>query len=73
MALVIVQPLLSAYITQEARRNTESHGACDEFASVIHQVPTQIKDGAVLNLFAAGHAGSLASSFLAGILETTWN
>jgi hypothetical protein len=77
MALVIVQPLLSAYITQEARRTTsgnlESFGSCSEFASVIHQVPTQIKDGAVLNLFAAGHAGSLASSFLAGILETTWN
>lgn len=77
MALVIVKPLLSAYVTQEARRTTsgslESFGACTEFASVIHQVPTQIKDGAVLNLFAAGHAGSLASSFLAGILETTWN
>ena len=77
MALVIVQPLLSAYITQESRRTTtgnlESYGACNEFASVIHQVPTQIKDGAVLNLFAAGHAGSLASSVLAGILETTWN
>ena len=77
LALVIVKPLLSAYITQEARRTTsgnlESYGACAEFASVIHQVPTQIKDGAVLNLFAAGHAGSLASSFLAGILETTWN
>jgi len=74
MALVIVQPLLSAYITQEARRTTsDSFGSCSEFASVIHQVPTQIKDGAVLNLFAAGHAGSLASSFLAGILETTWN
>ena len=77
MALVIVQPLLSAYITQESRRtssgNLESYGACDEFAAMINQVPTQIKDGAVLDLFAAGHAGSLASSILAGVLETTWN
>lgn len=77
MALVIVHPLLSAYITQESRRTTagnlESYGACDEFASVIHNMPAQIKDGAILNLFAAGHAGSLASSVLAGILETTWN
>ena len=75
MALVIVQPILECHITQECRRSTapESFGACDEFASVIHHRPRQIKDGAVLNLFACGHAGSLAGSFLAGILETTWN
>lgn len=77
LALVIVHPLLTAYITQESRRTTsgnlESYGACTEFASVINQMPTQIKDGAVLDIFAAGHGGTLASSFLAGILETTWN
>ena len=77
MALVIVQPILECFVTQESRRTTtgnlESYGACDEFASVINHRPRQIKDGAVLNLFAAGHAGSLASSILAGILETTWN
>jgi hypothetical protein len=77
LALVIVQPLLSAYVTQESRRTTtgnlESYGACDEFASVLSQAPTQIKDGAVLDIFAAGHAGSLASSVLAGLLETVWN
>lgn len=74
MALVIVQPLLTAYVTQEARRSTtDSFGACNEFASIIHNRPAQIKDGAVLDIFAAGHAGSLASSTLAGILETTWN
>ena len=74
MALVIVQPVLNAYVTQEARRSTtDSFGACDDFRSVINHAPTQIKDGAVLNLFAAGHAGSLASSTLAGLLETTWN
>jgi hypothetical protein len=40
---------------------------------MIHHRPRQIVDGAVINLFAAGHAGSLASSILAGMLETTWN
>jgi hypothetical protein len=74
MALVIVQPLLEAFLTQEATRGTtDSFGACDEFAAMIHHRPRQIKDGAVVNLFAAGHAGSLASSILAGMLETTWN
>jgi len=77
MALVIVQPLLECFVTQESRRTTsgnlETYGACNEFASVIHHRPRQIKDGAVINLFAAGHAGSLASSILAGLLETTWN
>ena len=76
MALVIVQPLLECFVTQESRRTTtgnlETYGACNEFASIIHHRPRQIKDGAVINLFAAGHAGSLASSILAGVLETTW-
>lgn len=76
MALVIVAPLLSAHITQESRRTTsgnlESYGACNEFASVIHHRPPRIIDGAVVGLFAAGHAGSLASSVCAGLLETTW-
>jgi len=77
MALLIVKPILTAHITQESRRTTtgnlESYGACDEFASIIHHRPPEIKDGARLVLFAAGHAGSLASSVLAGLLETTWN
>ena len=77
MALVIVHPLLTAYMTQESRRTTtgnlESYGACDEFASLIHNRPQQIKNGAVLDIFACGYSGSLASSVLAGILETTWN
>jgi hypothetical protein len=74
MALVIVKPLLECFLTQEATRGTtDSFGACNEFASMIHHRPRQIVDGAVINLFAAGHAGSLASSILAGMLETTWN
>lgn len=77
MALVIVQPLMTAYITQESRRTTtgnlESYGACTEFRSVINQTPVRIRDGAVLGLFACGNAGSLASSTILGMLETTWN
>lgn len=77
MALVIVKPILTAYTTQESRRTTtgnlESYGACADFASVINHSPPIIKDGAVLDIFAAGHGGSLASSILAGVLETTWN
>lgn len=77
MALVIVKPLMTAYVTQEARRTTsgnlESYGACNEFAAMIHNRPAKIIDGAVLNLLAAGHGGSLASSFLVGLVETTWN
>lgn len=77
LALVIVAPLLSSYTTQECRRTTsgnlESYGACTQFASIIHNAPARIHDGAVLSLFAAGFGGSLASSTLAGIIETTWN
>lgn len=74
MALVIVAPIFRGHITQGARRSTtDSFGACDDFASVINHAPPIIKDGAVLDIFAAGHAGSLASSILAGVLETTWN
>ena len=77
MALVIVKPLMTAYVTQDSRRTTagnlESYGACDEFAAMIHNRPAKIIDGAVLNLLAAGHGGSLASSFLVGLVETTWN
>jgi hypothetical protein len=77
MALVIVKPLMTAFVTQESRRTTtgnlESYGACDEFASVITNAPAEIKSGAVIGIFAAGYGGTLASSILAGILETTWN
>jgi hypothetical protein len=77
MALVIVKPIFHAYVTQECRRTTssnlESYGACDEFTSLIHQAGMpEIKDGAVLNFFSQGMAGSLASSALVGVLETVW-
>ncbi len=78
MALVIVKPIMLMYFHQESRRTTssnlESYGSCSEFQSVIHKAGMpEIKDGAVLNFFASGFAGSLASSVLVGTLETIWN
>lgn len=78
MALVIVKPLLMQFLAQECRRTTsgnlESYGSCSEFQSVIHAAGApRIIDGARVGLLAAGYAGSLASSILAGIIETYWN
>jgi len=71
MALVIVKPLFNGYVTQECRA---ALGAADEFRTVIDAAGApQIKDGAVLNFFAEGTQGSLASSQLVGFLETVWN
>ena len=71
MALVIVKPIFNGYVTQECR---SALGAADEFMSVIHSAGApKILDGAVLNFFAEGNAGSLASSQLIGTLETVWN
>lgn len=77
MCLVIVKPLLKSTVSQESRRTTsgnlESYGACTELLPLIHQARApQVLDGAVLGLLASGYAGSLASSILAGVLETVW-
>lgn len=76
-ALVIVKPLFTGYVTQECRRTTatvfDSFGAADRFDSLIHQAGCpEIKDGAVIGIFAQGYAGSLASSTLVGTIETVW-
>lgn len=74
MALVIVKPLLKSVITEECRTNAAAFGSCTELASIIHQAGApRVVDGAVLGLLAAGYAGSLASSILAGALEVAWN
>lgn len=75
MALVIVKPLFNGYVTQECRTTTGvAFGAADEFMSLIHAAGApEIKAGAVLNFFAQGSQGSLASSQLVGMLETVWN
>lgn len=74
MALVIVKPLFNGYVTQECRTTTGvAYGAANEFLSIIHSAGApRIKDGAVLNIFAEGTQGSLASSQLVGVIETVW-
>lgn len=74
MALVIVKPLLNGYVTQECRTTTGvAYGAADEFMSIINAAGApKIIDGAVLNIFAQGTQGSLASSQLVGVIETVW-
>ena len=76
MAIVLVKPLFHFYSTQECRRTTtgnlESYGAASQFESVIHRNPVEIKQGAILGVIGLGNAGSLASSILAGTLETIW-
>jgi hypothetical protein len=75
MALVIVKPLLYAYVTQESRTTTGvAFGAANEFMSVIHSAGApKLLDGAVLNIIGQGNGGSLATSQLLGLLETVWN
>jgi hypothetical protein len=77
MALVLVKPLRNFYATQECRRTTsgnlESYGAATQFESVIHAPPVEIEQGAVLGIIGLGNAGTLASSILAGVLETRWS
>jgi hypothetical protein len=77
IALAIVKPLLHHTATQECRVSTgtvDSFGSADEYISLVHQAGApEIKNGAVINLLAQGHAGSLASSVLVGTLETVWN
>ena len=77
LALVIVQPLMHFFSTQGCRRTTatvfDSFGAASQVESVIHCAPAEIKNGAVLGIIGLGNAGSLASSILTGVLETTWS
>lgn len=77
LALVIVHPLFTSVVSQECRRTTatvfDSFGSADQLDMIIHQAGCpEIKDGAVLGIFAQGFAGSLATSTLVGLLETVW-
>jgi hypothetical protein len=78
MALVIVQPIRSFFISHECRRTTsgnlESYGAAVSVDSLIHEAKApEIKSGAILGFLSAGHGGSLDSSTLVGLIETTWS
>lgn len=78
MALVIVKPLQTFFLSEECRRTTtgnlESYGSATSFESVIMKAGApEIKDGAVLGLMSKCQGGSLASSTLVGYIETIWN
>lgn len=77
MALVIVKPLFAFYTTQECRRTTtgnlDSYGAATYFETMLMRKPVEIKNGAVLGIIGLGNNGSLASSILAGTIQTIWS
>jgi hypothetical protein len=77
MALVIVKPLFDFYTTQECRRTTtgnlDSYGAATYFETMLMRKPVEIKNGAVLGIIGLGNNGSLASSILAGTIQTIWS
>jgi len=76
MALVIVQPLLTFFVSEECRRETTPHnsfGSSTEYNSVIMGKSPEIKDGAILGFITKCQGGSLASSTLVGYIETVWN
>lgn len=76
MALVIVKPLLTFFVSEECRRETttpNSFGSSTEYNSVLMGTAPEIKDGAILGLITKCQGGSLASSTLVGYIETIWN
>lgn len=77
MALVIVSPLLTFFLSEECRRTTsgnlESYGSATQYESVLMGKAPEIKDGAILGLVTKCQGGSLASSTLIGYIETIWN
>lgn len=77
MALVIVQPIRSFFLSSECRRQStpaESFGAAVSIDSLIHEAKApEIKSGAILGFLSAGYGGSLASSTLVGLIETVWS
>lgn len=77
MAIVIVRPIFHTQATQECRRTTsgnlESYGAATHMEALIHMPINEVKQGAVLGVVGRGHAGSLASSILTGVLTTQWS
>ena len=77
MAIVLVKPLVQQWLREESRRTTtgtlESFGDVAEWEAVRQGPLVQIQDGAFLGIIGQGSAGTLASSVLAGCLETVWS
>lgn len=73
MALVIVQPLQTFFVSEECRTNAGAFGSASSFESVIMKAGAPlIKDGAILGILSKCQGGSLASSTLVGYIETVW-
>ena len=77
MAIVLVRPLLTQWLREESRRTTagtlESFGDVAELECPRQQPLVEVKDGAFLGIIGLGAAGTLASSVLAGTIETVWS
>lgn len=75
--IVLVKPLQFTYVREECRRPTslpaEDFGDASEIERIRMQSGTvQIEDNAVLSFIGRTSAGSIASSSLVGMIETTW-
>lgn len=77
-AVVLVRPLETLWLREEARRTTagtlESFGDAAEVEALTGRGGVvEIQDGAFLGIVGRGTNGSLASSVLVGTIETVWN
>jgi hypothetical protein len=77
-AVVLVKPIQYTWRREESRRTTsgtlESFGDASEVEAMrTHAGMTEIQDGAFLGIIGQGSNGSLASSVLAGTIETVWS
>lgn len=77
-AVVLVRPLETLWLREESRRTTtgtiESFGDAAEVEAVRGRAGiVEIKDGAFIGILGRGSAGSIASSVLAGTIETVWS
>lgn len=75
--IVLVKPLQWHYVREECRRPTsspaEDFGDASEIERIRMQSGTvQIQDNAVLSFIGRTSAGTIASSVLVGMIETTW-
>lgn len=75
--LVLVKPLQWTYVREECRRPTSSPAEDFGDAAEVERIrmlsgTPQIQDGAVLGFIGRTSAGSIASSILVGMIETTW-
>lgn len=75
--IVLVKPLQWTYVREECRRPTSSPAEDFGDASEVERIrmlsgAPRIMDGAVLSFIGRTSAGSIASSVLVGMIETTW-